>query len=140
MKADARAIYSRLRAGGMAHHHACGIIGNLMQESGLKTDVLGFDGTGSIGLAQWLGPRKRALIEYARRTKRVETDWTAQVDFILLELKSSEIAAARKLLATKTIEEAALAFSKYYERPHKNYAHNDKRVRYAETFSRGLIK
>ncbi len=42
---------------------AAGIVGNLMQEShsNLNTQALGFDGTGSYGVAQWLGPRKEKL-------------------------------------------------------------------------------
>lgn len=109
---------------------ALGIVGNLMQEShpDLRTDALGFDGTGSFGIAQWLGDRKSKLKEI--RPNDYNT-LQGQLEFIDWELKNTEKRAFNKIKSASTPEEATLAFSKYYERPHKDYAHNDKRIRYA---------
>ena len=110
---------------------ASGIVGNLMQEStaNLKTDVRGFDGTGSVGIAQWLGSRQETL-------KEIQGDkWNTfegQLNHIDWELKNTEKRAFQKLQETSTPEEAAFIFSKYYERPHKDYAHNDKRANFAK--------
>lgn len=116
---------------------ALGIIGNLMQEShaSLKTDALGFDGTGSFGIAQWLGPRKEKLKEI--RPDDFHT-LEGQLEFIDWELNNTEKRAASKLKEADSIEDAALIFSKYYERPHKDYAHNDKRVSFAKKLAEDL--
>lgn len=110
---------------------ALGIIGNLMQESyaTLDTTAVGFDGTGSFGIAQWLGSRKEKLKEI--RPDDFNT-LRGQLEFIDWELNNTEKRAASKLKDAKTAEDAALIFSKYYERPHKDFAHNDKRVAYAK--------
>ena len=110
---------------------ALGIIGNLMQEShvNLVVDSVGFDGTGSFGIAQWLGPRKSKLKEIR------PDDWDSlrgQLEFIDWELNNTEKRAGKKLKEAKSTEDATLIFSKYYERPHKDFAHNDKRIKYAQ--------
>lgn len=114
---------------------ALGIIGNLMQESGSRIDIsaIGFDGTGSFGAAQWLGSRKKKLKEI--RPDDYDT-LRGQLEFIDWELNNTEKRAASKLRESKTIQEAAMNFSKYYERPHKDYAHNDKRVNYAKNLAK----
>ncbi len=116
---------------------ALGIIGNLMQEShsNLVTSAVGFDGTGSYGIAQWLGPRKKKLQEI--RPEDYDT-LRGQLEFIDWELKNTEKRAATKLKESVTIEDATLNFSKYYERPHKDYAHNDKRINYAKKLGESL--
>lgn len=135
MKADPKAVYQRLRAKGLTHAQACGILGNMQQESSLDTAILGFDKTGSIGLCQWLGPRKAGLIAYAKRTNRQPTDWTAQVDWIFVEFNTTEARAFSKLLLARTPKEAAIAFSTYYERPAAKYANNVNRVGWAERYA-----
>ena len=116
---------------------ALGIVGNLMQEShaNLVTTVEGFDGTGSLGIEQWLGHRKKKLKEV--RPNDFDT-LRRQLEFIDWELNNTEKRAASKLKNAKSVEDAALTFSKYYERPHKDYAHNDKRVNYAKNLGKQL--
>ena len=60
------------------------------------------------------------------------------MEFIDWELNNTEKRAAAKLKEAKTIEDATLTFSKYYERPHKDYAHNDKRISYAKSLGEQL--
>lgn len=119
---------------GMAPHVAAGIIGNLMQESGhsLSTKAYNPDdlGSPSYGLAQWRGSRLEALKKYAGdNISKLNT----QLDFLVHELNTTESRAMSKLKTSSNAEEAAIMVSKYYERPHKDYAHNDKRATNAKS-------
>lgn len=111
-------------------HIAKGIVGNLIQESGLKENATGDNGT-SYGLAQWHKKRKDMLKQKYGDTPT----WQNQLDFLLEELMSTETKAAQALQATKTAEEAAEVFMNTFERPHKDYAHADKRKGYASKIS-----
>lgn len=135
MKASPRLVYDRLIKGGLTHAQACGVLGNIEQESGFDTSVLGFDGTGSVGLCQWLGPRKKALQDFARIRALPYTDWEAQTDFILRELRTTEKLAMQKLANCTSAASAALMFSRFYERPAAKHAHNDKRMAAANRFA-----
>lgn len=59
-----------------------------------------------------------------------------QIDFLLHELGTTEQTAARHLRGCATVTAAARAFSKYFERPHPKFAHNDRRIRNAERDAR----
>ncbi|MEN6293782.1 MAG: phage tail tip lysozyme, partial [Methanobacterium sp.] len=121
---------------GLTPAQASGIVGNLVQESGLQLDtqVEGFDKTGSYGIAQWLGNRKTNLIKFAEKAGKTHSDFSTQLDFVWHELNTTEKKAFNKLQTAKSPEEAALAISKYYERPSEKYAHNEKRINYANQF------
>lgn len=116
---------------------ALGIVGNLMQESHavLDTTALGFDGTGSFGIAQWLGSRKEKLKEVRPKDY---TTLRGQLEFIDWELNNTEKRAGNKIKKAQNIKEATLLFSKYYERPHKDYAHNDRRIKFAQDLGKEL--
>ena len=100
---------------GYTPEQSLGIIGNLMQESyaDLRTKVKG-DNDASYGIAQWRDSRLKDL-------KRVrKDDWDTldgQLEFIHWELNNTESRAYSKLKEARTPEEAALLFSKWYERP-----------------------
>jgi hypothetical protein len=140
MKADPKLVYQRLLTKGLTPAQACGVLGNMQQESNFQTQVLGFDGTGSVGLCQWLGPRKAGLAAFAKRTGRALTDWTAQVDWIFVEFNQGEHRAYHKLLLAKTPSEAAVEFSRHFERPAAKYANNQNRMAWAERFYRMYAK
>lgn len=131
MKANPRILWNELRRLDWSEIAIAGLLGNFQQESNFETEVLGFDGTGSYGLAQWLGPRKRALFAYSRERGRPPEDPLNQLQFVDKELRTTESRAGGALRAAHSVEHAALVVSKYYERPHPKYAHNDKRVKYA---------
>ena len=118
---------------GLTREQAAGILGNLMQESNLDTKILGDSGT-SIGLAQWRKERRDALRNFANVTGKDKFDYFTQLDFIIHELNTTEKGAFEKLKQAKTVEEASDVFSKHYERPNINFAHNDKRRNYARQF------
>jgi hypothetical protein len=109
---------------------AAGIVGNLIAESSLNTTIKGDKNTSSyaVGLAQWRLDRKDTL---RNRYGEGWTDFYNQLDFVDWELKNTEKRAYRELQKTATPEEAALVISQYYERPHKDYAHNDRRKAHA---------
>lgn len=136
MRADSKLIYQRLLQKGLTPAQSCGVLGNMQQESNFQTHTLGFDGTGSMGLCQWLGARKAGLIAFAKRTGREPTDWAAQVDWIFIEFNAGERRAYQELLLAKTPRTAAIAFSKHFERPAAKYAHNENRIAWAERFFR----
>lgn len=135
MKADPKAIYDRLVSKHkLSHIIACAVLGNMQQESAFETTTQGFDGTGSTGLCQWLGVRLAALKKLAKASEKDWTHWETQTDFVIFEFHTTETIAWKKVARSKTLIEATCAFAKYYERPHKDYAHNEKRIKYAQRF------
>lgn len=99
---------------------AAGIIGNLVQESGLNPKARnpgdGSDGSDSVGLGQWNGDRARALKAFAARNNASPEDLGTQLDFVLHELETTEGAAYQRLKAATTVDEAVAAMIGY-ERP-----------------------
>ena len=117
---------------GLEPHVASAILGNFAQESGPQLNVKAYNpddlGLPTLGLAQWRGDRLEKLKKIAGdRANTLE----GQLDFMMWEFRNTEKRAFKKLQEASSLEEATLAFSKYYERPHKDYAHNDKRINYA---------
>jgi tail lysozyme len=94
---------------------ACGIIGNMQTESGLRSDARNH-GEGAIGLCQWEGVRSKHLKEFAVKQGRHHTDLHTQVDFMMNEFKGCESFAWSALRRAHTPQQAALAFDRYYER------------------------
>lgn len=132
MSAIDRIIWDRLAAYGMPAHHAAGILGNFVQESGLRPGIE--NSIGAYGLAQWLGPRRRALESYAQTQGRPVDDPELQVDFLIHELNGPESRAARALQAAKTPGEAAAVFRRAYERPGEHEANDRRRISAAMDF------
>lgn len=141
--ADRAAIaMERFQSKGWTKEQAAGIVGNLLGESSLNTHAVnpgdGADGSDSIGLAQWNGPRARALKQFAADQGRDWRDLELQLDFIDHELRTSpsERKAFEALKNAADVTSAAEAFI-MYERPQGSdqgvrNAHNYKgRVQYA---------
>lgn len=116
---------------GLTREQAAGIVGNLAVESGGSLDPTAIGDNGNArGIAQWNGPRKRALEAFAARQGKSPDDFNLQLQFLAHELKTSESGALASLRRTNTAEEAALAFSRDFERP--GIPHNDRRVALAQ--------
>lgn len=81
---------------------------------------------GGFGLAQWTGPRRVALEQYAAQTGRPVDDVGAQLDFLVTELHGPEAAAYRSMMNAGSEGEAAAAFAKNFLRPAQQ--HLDRRV------------
>lgn len=102
---------------------AAGIVGGFIHESGgskLNPNAVakgdGSDGSDSIGIGQWNGPRAAALKAYAASKGKPWNDLETQLEFAHRELQSNEISAGTALKAATT-PEAAAAASLAFERP-----------------------
>ncbi|MBM7483306.1 hypothetical protein ACVWWI_003378 [Bradyrhizobium sp. USDA 3686] len=135
---NSQSAYDYYVSQGLEPHQAAGIVGNLQGESGQDLNPYatnkgdGRDGSDSIGIAQWNGPRAQALKDYAASQGVPWTDLNIQLDFLHRELKGSENSAYRQLLSATTPEEAGQAMLAF-ERPkdwNKPGAHPE-RARYA---------
>lgn len=124
-------VFGRLLERGYTPEQAAGIVGNLMQESTprLNTAHVG-DGGNSIGMGQWNGPRRHALLAYAREQGKDWRDLDTQIDFLDHELRTSERAAGDAIRAAKTATEAARIGSERFWRP--GIPRIEKRMGYAE--------
>lgn len=118
-------------AKGYPEHIAAGIVGNLGQESSLAPNAVNPE-SGAIGLAQWLGPRKEALMAYAAGRGTHYLDPNTQLDFIDHELNTTESKARNALMKTQTPAEAATVFSNEFERAGASEKNNPRRVSMAE--------
>jgi hypothetical protein len=123
-------IVSFFTGKGYEPHQAAGIAGNLVQESSLNPTAKN-PTSGAFGFAQWLGPRKKAFMDFAMKAKRDIKDPLAQLEFIDLELNTTERKAKDRLLASKDATEAAINFSDHYERAGANEKKNATRANYA---------
>lgn len=87
---------------GFSTHAAAGLVGGLMAESSLNPNVVNKK-SGAIGIAQWLGERKKRLISKYGKNPTFEQ----QLDFIWEELNSSHKKGLETLKNSKSVEEAA---------------------------------
>lgn len=149
---SAQTIYNKLRAAGLSHAGVCGLMGNLMAESALVSNIAqrGMttlsdedyttkfdnapdscirDGVG-YGLAQWtFWSRKQALWSYARRQGKSVGDEEMQLDFIVFELGQDYPGLLDFLRSAEDIYAAADRVCREYERPALNNV--DRRYDYA---------
>lgn len=116
---------------GFEPHQAAGIYGNIAQESGFNNRAVN-PKSGAFGLAQWLGPRKKELKNFANSRGEDISDEKTQLAFINHELNTTEKKAKNKLLNAKTAGEAATVFSDHYERAGAHEKNNEKRASIAE--------
>lgn len=110
---------------GVPLHVAQGVVMNFMDESGLEAGIQEHaptSGRGGYGLAQWTGPRRVALEEYARAQGKPVNDPDVQLDFFMQENQGPEAAAWKAVMAAPTAEDAAVAFVNQWERPASKYA------------------
>lgn len=124
-------VFGRLLAEGIEPHIAAGIVGNGMVESGIALDARAIgDGGNALGMWQWNGPRRHALEAFAAREGKPATDLDTQIAFLLHELNGPEAAAWAQVRGATTAAEAAMLFSRHFERP--GIPHNARRVAHAE--------
>ena len=152
-------IYDALRAGGLTHEGACGLMGNMMAESGMcaaiaqrgmtalsdaeytrraDTGTLDFvhDAVG-YGLCQWTYfSRKQALLDYAAARGLSVGDEGLQTAFCIHELQNDFPGVWAVLSASHDLYECARIVCLQYERPAVNNV--EARFAYAQDFARGL--
>lgn len=156
---SAQTIYDKLRAAGLTHAGACGMLGNLMAESSLISniaqrgmtkltdeqytakfdtapEVCYRDGVG-YGLAQWTyWTRKKELSEFANSKGVSVGDESMQVDFIVQELRKDFSALFSFLCTTDDLYAATDRVCREFERPAVNNV--DRRYENAMIFDRDL--
>lgn len=107
-----RAVRQFWEAKGYSPEAAAALAGNFGWESGFNPNARnkgdGRDGSDSIGLGQWNGPRAAALQKFAAERGANPADARTQLEFAAWELDSSPDAAGVKdrLKGAKTLEEA----------------------------------
>lgn len=118
MSNTARLIFERLRAGGLSAPAAAGLVGNIGMESSFNTGARnvgdGRDGSDSIGLSQWNGPRAQALKALAAERGVDWRDPGLQADFIVQELNTTERRAKEALMAATDPRAAGAAAIGYF--------------------------
>jgi hypothetical protein len=110
---------------GLTAPQTAGIIGNLLQESGLTLNKKQDNGGPAYGIAQWEPPRRTEL----EKTPGYNLVLISQLEFIWKEFNSTERKALTKLKETTTAADAADKFEKYFERSGKPQSKN--RIGYA---------
>ena len=109
-------IYEGLIARGLSPTAAHGIMMNFQDESAFNSGIVGDNGA-ALGLAQWNGPRKRALESFAAAKGSSATDINTQLDFLMHELQGPYASTAAALASAATPGEAGAAFLNMFERP-----------------------
>lgn len=115
-KSKVRQAYDHFISKGYSPAQASGIVGNLVQESTINLDSSIENGIGAYGIAQWLGPRRKALEAFAKERGTAVDDFNLQLEFVTHELNTTESRANRALLGSVTPDEAAAIFVNNYER------------------------
>lgn len=137
----ATGVASTLAAGGLPAPVIAGILANGHYESGgWNISNSGDQGTAH-GAFQWRNERADNFRRITGADPRSATpEQTAQ--FVMWELQNPEQAGmtreqAQAILSARTPQEAALLFSRHYERPNARMANNGRRVALAAQYAQG---
>lgn len=135
---DPQTVIQGLIARGMPAHIAQGFAGNFAVESGFDPSIneiapLVPGSRGGFGLAQWTGPRRRALEAYAEQTGLPASDPNVQMDFLMSELAGPENRAWQSIQSAQDPAEAARLVSERFLRP--GIPHLERRVNSALQFA-----
>lgn len=126
-------IQKKLISMGFTASAAAGVVGNLVQESGLRTDAIGDNGT-SGGLAQWHNERLDALKRFAAARGKKWTDLDTQIEFLAEEMRTSYADTYAKMQSAELPEIAGQIMTDEYEIPDPasaNYAQRQANARAA---------
>lgn len=115
-------IREGLKARGLPEHIANGFIANFKDESNLNPGIneaapVVPGSRGGFGLAQWTGPRRKALEAFAASQGKPVDDLDVQLDFLMTELSGSEAGAGAAIMSAKNAPEAAAAIVNNFLRP-----------------------
>lgn len=99
---------------GWTREQAAGIVGNLVVESGLRTDIVG-DGGRAYGIAQW-HPDRQARFKQVYGKDIRQSNFQEQLEYVNWELNNSEKAAGDALRGATTAADAAAIVDSQYER------------------------
>lgn len=106
-------VAARLVNNGLTPVAAAGVAGNLNAESRFRTTAVnprdGRDGSDSVGMAQWNGPRAQALQQFAASQGKDWRDPNVQADFVAYELRTTEGRTGAALDQAQTPQQAGAA-------------------------------
>ncbi|TRD03797.1 hypothetical protein FJV76_14260 [Mesorhizobium sp. WSM4303] len=119
---SADSIRQGLVSRGMNPQVADAFVMNFQDESGLNPGINEKSPTvagsrGGFGLAQWTGPRRRALESFAAQQGKPVSDQDTQLDFLMSELKGPEAAAWQSIQSAPDTGHAAAAIVNQFLRP-----------------------
>lgn len=120
-------IQQKLMSMGFTASAAAGVVGNLVQESGLRTDAIGDNGT-SGGLAQWHNERLDALKRFAAARGKDWTDLDTQIEFLAEEMRTSYADTYAKMQSAELPEIAGQIMTDEYEIPDPASANYGQRI------------
>lgn len=124
-------VYNRYRQDGLTDAEAAGMTGNIAQESDFNTGAVSSDGYGTRALIQWDGDRYARFEKWCEDNGRDPSDWRAQVDYSVEEMKTTDPDALRRMRErgdALTPEEAAQIIREDYERPDPAQANDARRM------------
>lgn len=124
-------VYNRYRQDGLTDAEAAGMTGNIAQESGFDAGAVSNDGYSTRALIQWDGDRYARFEKWCEDNGRDPSDWRAQVDYSVEEMKTTEPDALRRMRERGddlTPEEAAQIIREDYERPDPAQANDARRM------------
>lgn len=138
MRPTAVGLLNRLQKDlGLSQTGAAGVVGNLMQESGLnpgKTNPIG-----ATGLAQWYKERAVAMRAFSAAHPEL-SPMEAQTQFLEQEMRKPKYADLMAQLRdpSVSVKDATVAFRKIFEVPKDEEANDAQRIRYASDTLQGL--
>lgn len=130
----AKVITARLmKEFGLTTEQAAGFTGNLTFESQLNPNAEGPQTSQgkALGIAQWLGPRRKKLEAFAKARGKSSTDFNTQLEYLVQELRTDEAASIVAVKNQKTLTGSADAVLHNFERAGKGEQYLDKRRGYA---------
>jgi len=121
----ATSLAKQLISRGFSQIEAAAIVGNMWAES--TFDPTATNSIGAIGLLQWLGTRKDALLDYAKQHKKKWNTIPLQLDFIKYELLDAydgkyayeQHKFNQAMQFGKTVSDKAHGFAVHSERPNQ---------------------
>lgn len=141
-------VFNYLKQNGFTDEAACGVLGNIEQESGFDPIKLQGDGPAA-GLCQWENFRMKSerwknLDNFAKARGKEWTDLSCQLDFMIYELSGGESAAGRLkamypngfegLKEDTDINRATYNFCFSFERPNKHHVNLENRYAAAHRY------
>jgi Phage tail lysozyme/D-alanyl-D-alanine carboxypeptidase len=128
-------VFNKLTAAGLQPHQALGALWSLAGESGKGLDPGAYnpkDPGGSVGIGQWLGPRRAALEAFAKDRGTAVTDPNTQADFLVDELTNEKAATYqpgvfKAMQGAQTAADATKVWTSQFERPEKD--NSDARIK-----------
>ena len=143
----ANTAYSTFTGLGLSPEAACGVLGNIYQESGMNPKAVN-KSSGATGLCQWLGGRLTGLKNYASSKGTDWTDVKTQCEWAWMECEGKD--STTKSLLDKncggpegfkklTLEKAVDMWRRCFERCGENEANDAKRLSMAKEYYSKIV-